>query len=267
MKKLVCLFVMLVGVVNGQCDYYNPKPFPSSLELREGESLCIDTHTVTPWTSISVYDGGAIYIRDASRLRIQGSLTVFPGGKVYVEDCNSKLEVNGTYNGGYNTCEIDYYCSDCSGLPFELVSGSKIWDEWCCIQPLPVELASFTVTVHEDYNEIGWTTLMEVNSSHFELEKSEDGVIWNHIRTIPSNNTSTISGYTVIDQEESTCFYRLTQFDYDGSHEVFDIILAKRDTRVLVKILSLTGREVTMDYKGIVIKVYNDGFVEKKFNY
>lgn len=263
MKKLVWLFVLLVGVVKGQCDYDMPDPFPANLQLRNGDTLCISADYTTPWTSLAVYNGGVVRIYNSSVLRVQGSMTVSPGGKVMIEACDSKLEVFGTYNGGYNTCEIDFYCPDCDLVPFELISGSKIWDEWCCIQPLPVELASFTVKVHEDYNEIGWTTLMEVNSSHFELEKSEDGVIWNHIRTVPSNNTSTISGYTVIDQEESTCFYRLTQFDLDGTSETFDIIIAERKSRVLLKSVSLSGVEVSIDYKGIVINIYQDGFVEK----
>lgn len=252
--KLLSLLLLIAQLSFAQCTYDNPKPFPSNLSILSGETLCIDTHTVTPWTSIAVYDGGIISIRNSSRFRIQGSLTVFPGGKVYVEDCDSKLEVNGTYNGGYNTCEIDYYCPDCSSIPFELVSGSKIWDEYCCVAPLPVELASFTVDVQQDQNIIGWTTLSEINASHYIVDRSEDGVIWHQIRTMPATNSQTISGYYFADTAEATCFYRLTQVDLDGSSTTYDIIVAQRTDNSIIE---------TYEWGNILIILYEDGTTKK----
>ena len=48
---------------------------------------------------------------------------------------------------------------------------------------LPVELLSFKATADKDHIDLTWATASELNNSHFELERSEDGKSFKMIGT------------------------------------------------------------------------------------
>jgi hypothetical protein len=89
--------------------------------------------------------------------------------------------------------------------------------------PLPVELTSFVANCTDFGVELSWTTGSEYNASHFIIEKSSDGHSWNTIAHIDaSGTTNQTSHYTYIDRQKSNLsYYRLVQFDFDGTHEAF----------------------------------------------
>ena len=261
MKILIAILILLGNLATAQCTYGPTSA--DTLAIVSGESFCVDYDTVVN-KHITIYDGGSLSIRNSSTFRVVGAISVYGTGKIMVEDCNSKLEVVGSYNGGYNTCEIDYYCTGCTSSPFELISGAKIWDEYCCVAPLPVELIAFDVVVKPSWNEISWTTLTEINASHYTLERSEDAINWEHVRTVPARNTPTIQGYALAEHSDATCYYRLTQYDLDGSFTQYDIIIADREPAKIIMTISLSGVVVDSSYRGMVIDVYNNGMAEKK---
>jgi hypothetical protein len=96
--------------------------------------------------------------------------------------------------------------------------------------PLPVELISFQANCVEDGNvEVTWATASEHNSADFTVEKSRDGSNWSVLASLAgAGNSTQVINYSVADNTaaEGTNYYRLTQTDFDGASETFNIASA-----------------------------------------
>lgn len=96
---------------------------------------------------------------------------------------------------------------------------------------LPIELLSFTAKKTDD-NSVGlrWTTSSEVNSSHFDIEKSKDGFFFEKIGEVRASGNSNVPlDYNFTDkvniytQTSFTYYYRLKMVDLDGASEYSDV--------------------------------------------
>lgn len=92
--------------------------------------------------------------------------------------------------------------------------------------PLPVELVSFKgMFVSASSAQLDWTTAQEIDNSHFEVERSFDGINWVAIGEVAgSGNSSGPISYSFTDYSPELAirrlaYYRLQQFDFDGSFE------------------------------------------------
>jgi hypothetical protein len=96
--------------------------------------------------------------------------------------------------------------------------------------PLPIELISFQANCIESTGvSVTWSTASEQNSSYFKVEKSRDGMNWFVLAEVDgAGNSTSILNYEIIDSEISNdvTYYRLTQFDFDGESETFNIASA-----------------------------------------
>lgn len=107
---------------------------------------------------------------------------------------------------------------------------------------LPVELLSFEAKLSEEGTEIAWNTAFEINNSHFELEKSQDGSSFFKIATIEgSEDSQTIQSYSYLDGQfpNPVSYYRLKQIDLDGSSSLSDIVSVSVDGSEAVYDLSI----------------------------
>ena len=79
----------------------------------------------------------------------------------------------------------------------------------------------FTAACEDDKVNIEWQTASEFNNHHFEVERSENGVDFKNIISVPSQNgnINRLQDYTVFDKElaKSITYYRLKQIDMDSS--------------------------------------------------
>lgn len=95
------------------------------------------------------------------------------------------------------------------------------------INPLPVELGSFSIQCNESEVNLEWITESEYQNEFFTVEKSCDGVIFEKIATISGNGTTQQSNtYFYRDYQpdcDGTIYYRLSQTDVDGRTEYFPI--------------------------------------------
>ncbi len=97
---------------------------------------------------------------------------------------------------------------------------------------IPVELISFNVSVSSNSVKLNWTTASEKNNSHFEIQRSDDGVGYAAIGTVSGSGTTTeTKQYSFIDSElePGKYFYRLKQIDYDGSFNFSNVVEAEID--------------------------------------
>ncbi|MEZ5001485.1 MAG: metallophosphoesterase [Chitinophagales bacterium] len=93
---------------------------------------------------------------------------------------------------------------------------------------LPVEFASFYGEHVEGVNHLYWTTLSEINNSHFNIFRSKDGVYFEAIgRKEGAGNSNNMLKYNFQDRKPllGENYYRLQQVDYDGTSEYSKIIV------------------------------------------
>lgn len=103
----------------------------------------------------------------------------------------------------------------CGGCSFGSATNPGCTD---CVGYLPVELLEFTGARWENGNFLQWTTLSELNNDYFIVERSENGLEYEFLQTLPgAGNSNEIRNYSLLDDDpEGFMFYRLYQVDYDG---------------------------------------------------
>ncbi len=86
--------------------------------------------------------------------------------------------------------------------------------------PLPVNIIQFDAQAENNKKvKISWITTYERDNSHFEVQRSRDGINFTGIATVPArNNTNSLEHYSLYDDQpfKGISFYRLKQIDIDG---------------------------------------------------
>lgn len=92
--------------------------------------------------------------------------------------------------------------------------------------PLPVSYVNQTLTATTNSIVYHWTTATENNNSHFEVQKSTDGVFWNTIGSKQgAGNSYENHSYEFIDNQPLPGYnlYRLKQVDIDGVYQYSEV--------------------------------------------
>lgn len=92
---------------------------------------------------------------------------------------------------------------------------------------LPIELSSFEGKEKEHSISLAWTTASERENDYFTLERSSDAENFETIEIINGAGTSTESieyNFEDFQAEAGVNYYRLSQTDYNGTKETFDVI-------------------------------------------
>lgn len=134
--------------------------------------------------------------------------------------------------------------------------------------PLPIELISFDGENVSNSNLLEWSTASEINNDYFLLEISEDGYNWEDLaRVSGSGNSTQVISYRFSDMNYKNVvnYYRLSQVDFDGRSETFNIISIDNSSEPLevIKMVNMMGQEVDEYQKGFVIYYYSDGTYKK----
>ena len=93
---------------------------------------------------------------------------------------------------------------------------------------MPVELVHLIGNCDEGAARLKWSTGSELNSSHFEIERSTDAREWTFAGRVESaGNSQQLIEYAWSDPEPldaPVVYYRLRQVDLDGTDEMFDVL-------------------------------------------
>lgn len=95
---------------------------------------------------------------------------------------------------------------------------------------LPVTLSAFKGTQQGKAVLLQWTTVSELNSKHFELQKSYNGTDYRTIATInAAGNSNSRLDYSYLDKEPLTeaNHYRLRSVDLDGNNKLSNVVLIR----------------------------------------
>ena len=104
---------------------------------------------------------------------------------------------------------------------------------------LPITLKYFSSWKRPDANRLTWLTTSEKNFSHFEIEKSIDGVNFIRIASINGHGSySKETPYTYDDNEiKPIQYYRLKYVDVDGKFTYSNVIRVNRDDITNAKVI------------------------------
>jgi len=97
--------------------------------------------------------------------------------------------------------------------------------------PVDVKLSSFTAKLVSNNGVLNWITEQEVNSSHFEIERSDDAVKFvtrGSVNGAGNSSSKTNYAYTdVLNTSSKIVYYRLKMVDMDGKYSFSKIIAIK----------------------------------------
>jgi hypothetical protein len=157
--------------------------------------------------------------------------------------------------------------STLSGTYYNNSLGSPITLDTTNVTSLPVELMVFTAEAVNNDAELKWSTASEENFSHFEVEKSIDGYVWEHIGDVQgSMNSSERKDYTYIDNylTQGTTYYRLLMIDIDQQYEYSPVraVRKKAGNAVVIYPNPTNQRTITViapdDLEYHIVEVFNN---------
>lgn len=165
-----------------------------------------------------------------------------------------------------------------SGMQFDLAAGPGMHDIWSevnynigrvtmymnCV--LPVELIEFNGYNENKVNNIYWITSTEINNDFFTLERSSDALVWKELTAIQgAGNSNTPILYEFNDDSyiSGINYYKLTQTDFDGKSETFNIISINNSNSSNLNsdytIVNLMGQKVNDNFTGVRIIIWKSG--------
>ena len=145
------------------------------------------------------------------------------------------INVNETYNVKFKVKvgAIPGSVSNTARITSSSQAGDVFTDDGTAIMgptggPTPVKLSTFTALLKNNDGLLSWTTEMELNNDHFEIERSEDGVHFEKRGMVLGYGTTTINQYynytDPVNTNSSIIYYRLKSVDTDGKSAYSKII-------------------------------------------
>lgn len=164
---------------------------------------------------------------NSGRFDIPGS-----GTDVFRSTINTNT-VNFDYDNGWGNTNSGRYVTwndgGTSGVIYSDYSGCQPND----LDALPVVLLNFDAVAMEDHISIWWSTAEELGNSHFIIERSANAMQWERIGMVGGHGTTQeVQHYEFKDQSPhpGRSYYRLTQVDFNGDSETFDIVAVDFDS-------------------------------------
>lgn len=134
--------------------------------------------------------------------------------------------------------------------------------------PLPIELSTFECVSNTSVIGLNWTTMSEVGNSHFEIERSSEGLSWQYLGTVlGAGNSSNINYYSFIDNypNEGVNYYRLKQVDYNATFS-YSFIVSCESTQFWSSLgyYNLLGQKIQKPESSVYLEVLVNVFGEAK---
>jgi hypothetical protein len=154
------------------------------------------------------------------------------------------------------------------------VNSFSRWTLSSINNPLPVLFILFNAKCTGNTILITWKTAQEQNSSHFNVEKSFDGIVWTVISNQPAaGNSSVEKTYSFTDNNPlQKSYYRIAEYDIDNRVQYTSILKSSCDASDLLKVwpnpfsetvfvnININSRSASVikvyDNKGALIKIH-----------
>ncbi|HSZ84401.1 MAG TPA: T9SS type A sorting domain-containing protein, partial [Puia sp.] len=146
------------------------------------------------------------------------SFSGYSNGNIGISHYSAGVWQNSTATGGANNATNTVTSQFTSFSPFGVGSIGN---------PLPISLINFTAVLNSNNTvSLSWQTTVEVNSDHFDIERSSDGSTWNSIGTVDAQgNSQIVVNYSYLDASPASGvnYYRLNMVDKNGSHSYSNV--------------------------------------------
>jgi hypothetical protein len=167
--------------------------------------------------------GPGLILNDKSGVAVGNENDSYTNWSSYTYSPN--IHSNGNAQKTYGTTNNSFNCgtghaNSCSAPvvygPSALSSSGAV-----AINILPIVIDQFSAALTGKRTVgLSWDTREETNSSHFDIEHSQDGSVWERIGTVQAQgNSSVLADYSFTDPKPATGnnYYRLNMVDLDGS--------------------------------------------------
>lgn len=201
--------------VTGNCNAGNV-PFLTTITVPDG---C--TYTVT-----AVMQNRSVACNASGADAGDGLKVDIPGGPKPLQTGTGNASISDSYTlVGPGTIEI----SGTANRADEIVTYSTTFSGATCVNcmsVLPVGLTLFDVL--EEFNKVAcvWQTETEQNNHYFTIEKSLDGIHFEHLGNLFGHkNSESVKHYKLYDSSPTynqISYYRLSQTDLDGKRRILD---------------------------------------------
>ena len=112
------------------------------------------------------------------------------------------------------------------GRPLTDSDVDSFWVTSFAALPIPVNLLSFNANFSGQKVNLNWNTTNEINSKHFEIERSTNGMDYSSIGITAAKNYAGDNNYAFADMQplSGASFYRLKMVDRDGKFKYSNVI-------------------------------------------
>jgi len=214
-----------------------------NLTATNGASITV-TGTLIIWGDLIVVNNLSLNV--SGTLIVKGNIQMNNGASISV---TGSVDIDGDFIAGNNanvaisgggSVNVDGTVTigqngNLTGPPGSFTAGScgqGSGSNFCNGGVLPVDLLYFRAEAQLNYVKLVWETASELNADYFEVEKSADGLTFEHVtrmRAVGNSNDRIL--YQVNDEKPQfgKSYYRLKQADVDGTVMIFNVVLVDFD--------------------------------------
>lgn len=208
----------LITAVDDHGDWAESSTWNSNRIPADGDLVLIPEGYTIEVTS-NVYN--ATPRRPLLMVEVRGTLLMIGGSGQLNLECGSEVYTRGAGivpNTGCNCNQIAIGLGEAVWKGMfspSLENGSGVVGD--CNNNLPVELVSFTAASAVENVLLNWSTASEVNFSHFEVERSANGVDYEYLATV--STTGHAYSYADVQPISGAAYYRLKAVDEDAQFQ------------------------------------------------
>jgi hypothetical protein len=125
-----------------------------------------------------------------------------------------------------NFCNLDDNATWSANILPETIGVANPCISW---ELIPITLSSFDYTINNKNIVLNWTTSQEINSDHFEVERSSDGIHFVSLGNVrAAGNSNSTRHYSFVDTHPNYLnHYRLKSVDVDGKFNYSRLLYVK----------------------------------------
>ena len=160
-----------------------------------------------------IISGGIDLVHNTTLLLSPNSSIQLNDGRINGNSVDQKILIGSTikYSGDLDNVKKEYSIADNTTGTAPL--GFR------AMGTMPVNFTSFYISKSAENIQLNWSTDKEINNSHFDVERSFNGIDWKKIAVVfGSGNSNNVNNYNYNDKNVSNpvVYYRLRQVDIDG---------------------------------------------------
>ncbi len=173
---------------------------------------------------------------------------------------NFEPTINAPTGSQYIMC-FSNYSSVVTNVPLSFFGTADI-----SCTPLPIEMVNFIGRGMRGFDQLKWSTMVEINSDYFEIVSSVDGHEFEVVGKVDASGGSNVQvDYTFdyeVNQTESR-YYRLKQYDINGAFKYSDIIVVSRNTENEFRVIEAYPNPASDEFN-VYFNLPQDGKVTTK---